>query len=299
MYSFGLASVIGALFFLTIWWSDKVTPKETKLQKNKYTQMIFDAEVIKKQRKAAKKIKKKVVAKKKNKVAKKKKPLKKKPASLAKSKKNISKKAKKALDRLKKSGLSRKISEIASISSISNAALLKSAQKGVSKSRNKAFNSGSVILSKKNKLGKNVKSYNVKSVSTKKINAKDTKRLSGLSATNVGRSGLVGAIEEETEISAGMDPEIIRSIVKKSMGRIRYCYERQLITSPGISGQIKLSWTINSQGRVVSPKVVRTTMKSAMVEGCIARVIKRLNFPRPDSGGNVLVSFPFYFKAGS
>ena len=303
LYSFGLAFGIAALFFLSIWWMDKVSPKKQVLQKNKYTRMIFDAEVIKRQRSVAKEAqkKKKFVAKKKKKpkIAKKK-LVKKKPASLAKKKPKISKEVRKTLDRLKKYGLGKKISKIIDDSTIDNTVLLKSVQKGVSKARSKTFiNSGSIIYKNKRKLKKKIESYNIKDISTKGVSATESKKLSGLSPANVGKSGIVGAIEEETEISAGMDPEVIRSIVKKSMGRIRYCYERQLITTPGLSGQIKLSWIINSQGRVASPKVQRSTMKSAMTEGCILRVIKRLNFPRPDSGGDVLVAFPFYFKAGT
>ena len=91
--------------------------------------------------------------------------------------------------------------------------------------------------------------------------------------------------------------EMVKYIIESRKDRIRYCYERQLITSPNISGQIKVSWTISSQGQPISPKIEQSTIKNAKIEGCVARVIKRLIFPRPNSSMNIPVSVVFDFKS--
>lgn len=297
--SFGAAFGIALFFFLTAWLIPKIMPKDPNaLEKNKYTKMIFDEEVIKKQQKEAakitKKIEKKTEEKKKKDTVVKKEPEKKRPVALPRTEK-----AKRVVTQLKASGLSDKINKIAA-ASLSTAALLDGAGAGVGKSRNRSFASKGVAV-KGATVSKNAGSYNVTSVSTNGVagGSAVSGKLGGLSASGVGGGGVVDAIEEETEISGGIDPAIIRDVVQKNMGRIRYCYERQLASNPKLYGKVKLAWTITAEGSVVGQKIEQTTMKSSMVEGCMLRIVQRWKFPRPDGGGDVIVAFPFFFKANN
>lgn len=296
MRSFGMALGLAFFFFLTAWLMPKLMPKDPNaLEKNKYTKMIFDPEVIKKQQKDAKESKKKIQKKeeKKKDVAKVE-PEKKKVVSMPKTEQ-----AKKVVTQLKASGLSDSISKIASIS-LSSDSLLESASTDVSKSRNRSFASKGVAV-KGATLSKNAGSFNVSAVATNGVQGGTAAagKLGGLSAGGVGGGGVVDAIEEETEISGGIDPAIIRDVVQKNMGRIRYCYERELAANPNLYGKVKLAWTITSAGAVVGQKIEQTTMKNSMVEGCMLRIVARWNFPRPDGGGDVIVAFPFFFKANN
>jgi hypothetical protein len=36
-------------------------------------------------------------------------------------------------------------------------------------------------------------------------------------------------------------------------------------------------------------------MNDMNVESCVLRTIRRINFPRPDGGGEVIVTYPFLF----
>ncbi len=290
--AFGISLGLAFFFFLTAWLMPKLMPQAQ--EKNRYTQMIFDPEVIKKQQKEMKESKKKLERKEEKKEVAKVEPEKKRPVAMPKTEQ-----AKKVVTQLKSSGLSDKISKIASIS-LSTDSLLENAGNNVSKSRNRSFASKGVAV-KGATLSKNAGSYNVTSVATNGVQGGTAAagKLGGLSAGGVGGGGVVDAIEEETEIGAGIDPAVIRDVVQKNMGRIRYCYERELAANPNLYGKVKLAWTITAAGGVVGQKIEQSTMKNNMVEGCMLRIVARWNFPRPDGGGDVIVAFPFFFKANN
>jgi len=118
----------------------------------------------------------------------------------------------------------------------------------------------------------------------------------GLATGNAG-SGTVGILDEETEIEGGLDKEVIAKIIGNYLGEVRYCYERQLSAEPDIYGKVQVKFTIDANGAVLDQRVGNTTLKSAMVEGCILRRLARWKFPKPKGGTNVLVTYPFMFKS--
>lgn len=296
--AFGVALGITLLFFLTAWLMPKLMPKDPgALEKNKYTRMLIDEEFIKQQQKEAVKLQKKLEKKEKKEekktVVKKDPPKMKKPVAMPETAQ-----AKKVINEIKDSGLSKQIANIASSANINTKSLLEGAGKGIGNSRNRSFASAGVAV-KGATLSKNAGAYNVTAVATNGVagGTAVSGKLGGLSAGGVGAGGLVDAIEEETEISGGLDPAIISKVVKDNIGRVRYCYERQLAAEPNLYGKIKVTWTITAAGSVSVQKIDQSTMKNSMVEGCILRTVSKWNFPRPDGGGDVVVSYPFFFKA--
>ena len=122
------------------------------------------------------------------------------------------------------------------------------------------------------------------------------KSFGGLSAGGVGQSS-VGIVDEETEIQGGLDREVIARVIRSQLGQIRYCYERQLSASPDLYGKVLVKFTIGGEGAVAARQIGKTTLKNAMVEGCILRRIASWKFPKPKGGTNVHVSYPFLFKS--
>jgi outer membrane biosynthesis protein TonB/pSer/pThr/pTyr-binding forkhead associated (FHA) protein len=120
--------------------------------------------------------------------------------------------------------------------------------------------------------------------------------LGGLVSDGVG-SGTVGIIDQETEIEGGLDKEVIAKAIGNYLGEIRYCYERQLSAEPDLYGKVQVKFTIDANGDVSEYRVGSTTLKSAMVEGCILRRLARWKFPKPKGGTHVLVTYPFMFKS--
>lgn len=118
-----------------------------------------------------------------------------------------------------------------------------------------------------------------------------------------GASGLGKKTERDINISAGapvimgsLDKEIIRRVIKEHIAQIRYCYEKELVRSPGLFGKVATSFTIGGDGHVQSASVTESTLKNDEVERCITAKIRTWEFPKPKGGGVVIVKYPFIFK---
>lgn len=118
-----------------------------------------------------------------------------------------------------------------------------------------------------------------------------------------GAAGLGKKADRDINISAGspiimgsLDKEIIRRVIKQHLAQIRYCYEKELVTSPGLFGKVATKFTISAGGTVQSASVAQSTLKNAEVERCITAKIRTWRFPKPKGGGIVIVKYPFIFK---
>ncbi len=93
-----------------------------------------------------------------------------------------------------------------------------------------------------------------------------------------------------------------RSEVLKVIGRhtraIQRCYEKQLMSKPGLSGKTTFAWSITPTGRVSGARQRTSTMGSSKVSNCILKVIRRMKFPKP-KGGSVTIVYPFIFRSSS
>ncbi len=127
--------------------------------------------------------------------------------------------------------------------------------------------------------------------------ASDFKEGTALAGGNVGSGNIVAMVDDETVIEGGLDRDAIADVIRRNLGQIRYCYERQLSSNPDLYGKILVKFTIGAQGEVADSRVDNSTLKSAMVEGCIMRRMASWKFPEPKGGTQVHVSYPFLFKA--
>ena len=92
---------------------------------------------------------------------------------------------------------------------------------------------------------------------------------------------------------AGLDKAIIRRYIKRNVQKIQYCYEKELISNPQLAGTVTVRFTIGADG-VVSQS---TGHGMPPVDACVANVIAAIQFPAPQGGGVVNVSYPFVFAA--
>lgn len=120
--------------------------------------------------------------------------------------------------------------------------------------------------------------------------------MGGLAAGGTGNAG-VGLIEEESEITGGLDREVIAQYIKSKLGQILYCYERQLSANPDLFGKVAVKFTIAGTGQVEQQLIGDTTLKNSTVEGCILNRVAAWKFPAPQGGTKVLVTYPFLFKS--
>jgi pSer/pThr/pTyr-binding forkhead associated (FHA) protein len=99
------------------------------------------------------------------------------------------------------------------------------------------------------------------------------------------------------QVRGSLDKEIIRRIIRRHLNEVRFCYEKELLHKPDLFGRVMIQFTISGQGQVVASIVQNSTMNNASVDNCIAQAVRRWEFPKPQGGGIVIVSYPFVLKA--
>jgi hypothetical protein len=90
-----------------------------------------------------------------------------------------------------------------------------------------------------------------------------------------------------------LDKAIIRRYIKRNIMKITYCYEKELLTTPDLTGTVITNFFISPDGKVATSS---SNGISPRVASCVAGVIKAIEFPKPKGGGGVQVSYPFTMR---
>ncbi|MBI5547321.1 MAG: adventurous gliding motility protein GltG [Deltaproteobacteria bacterium] len=107
----------------------------------------------------------------------------------------------------------------------------------------------------------------------------------------------VGISSEDSVVQGSLDKELIRQVIRRNIGQIRYCYENELSSKPNLAGKIAVRFVIAPNGDVQSAKVAEgSTLNEANLSECIAVRVRSWKFPSPKGGGAVIVTYPFVFK---
>jgi FHA domain len=99
------------------------------------------------------------------------------------------------------------------------------------------------------------------------------------------------------QVRGSLDKEIIRRIIRRHLNEVKFCYEKELMKKADLYGRVMIQFTISGTGQVVASVVQNSTMNNPSVEQCIAGAVRRWEFPKPQGGGIVIVSYPFVLKA--
>jgi FHA domain len=118
-----------------------------------------------------------------------------------------------------------------------------------------------------------------------------------------GRGGMRGRTSAVPTVSIGsptangdLDKAIIRRYIKRNLAKIQYCYEKELLAKPSLSGTVQTTFLIMPNGTVSSAS---GNGVDATVASCVASVVKAIEFPKPKNGGSVQVNYPFIFRSTS
>lgn len=120
---------------------------------------------------------------------------------------------------------------------------------------------------------------------------------SGGSGTGGGGGYFGGGAAFKT--SGNIDSSEIKKILSQHMSKFTYCYEKALLTSPNLAGEVVLTWVISSSGRVSSSSVSKSALNSASLHSCLLATLGTIGFPSPKGGGSADVSYPFKFSNNS
>lgn len=94
-----------------------------------------------------------------------------------------------------------------------------------------------------------------------------------------------------------LDGSSISKVIKRRQAAIQKCYEREIKKNPKASGKVIVAFTIGTAGRVTKSKATKDGVGGG-VGPCVAKVIKRMKFPKPE-GGEVIVNKTFVFEVAN
>ncbi len=113
------------------------------------------------------------------------------------------------------------------------------------------------------------------------------RRVTGM--TSVGSGGDIGG-------SGDFDSQLVAREIRKRLGQIKSCYERELRRNPTLSGKVSVEFTIQESGSVSGAKAVENSTGDAAVASCVVGVISRFRFNPGPEGGSVNFRYPFVFE---
>lgn len=92
------------------------------------------------------------------------------------------------------------------------------------------------------------------------------------------------------------DRSVVARTIKANEAKTRYCYERELLVKPNLSGTVTAEFTIVAATGAV--KYATATGVDPTVAKCIVDVISNLTFPvQPSARDTIRFSYPFLFGA--
>ena len=111
------------------------------------------------------------------------------------------------------------------------------------------------------------------------------------------RKGVDGGITSaEPTVMGSLDEESVRQVIHRNRNQVRYCYERELVRTPGLRGKLAVKFVIGADGSVQSAVIGDSDLGSTAVEGCVTAKVRTWVFPKAKGGGIVVVTYPFVFR---
>ncbi len=103
-------------------------------------------------------------------------------------------------------------------------------------------------------------------------------------------------VEGQSTVKGDLDKAMIRRVVRRHMGRIRFCYERELTKDPKLAAKIAVKFTIGRDGKVTEASSKSSAGGNAELELCLSKAFEAMQFPAPAGGGIVIVAYPLRFE---
>lgn len=88
----------------------------------------------------------------------------------------------------------------------------------------------------------------------------------------------------------------IESLVKPKLSDLNACYKEEQRRNPKASGKVMFSFVILKNGRTAEVRLLASTLKSPVMEGCLVGKMEAWQFPVPSDGQELRVRYPFSFE---
>jgi hypothetical protein len=113
-------------------------------------------------------------------------------------------------------------------------------------------------------------------------------------ALGLPRARASDTVAGEPATTGSLNKTLILGVVRRHLGEIRFCYEKQLHDVPTLAGKVAVTFTIGPEGAVADSQIASSTLANDAVEGCPLQRVNQWLFPQ--SGGAVKVTYPFDFR---
>jgi hypothetical protein len=107
-----------------------------------------------------------------------------------------------------------------------------------------------------------------------------------------------GAVANAPVVLGALERSSIDDVIKQHMGSYKSCYQSELGDNPTLSGKVMVKFVVAKDGSVTKAEIKSTTLQNAAVESCLRDHAMQMQFPQPQGGGIVIVSYPFVFSPG-
>ncbi|MEZ4385392.1 MAG: VIT domain-containing protein [Nannocystaceae bacterium] len=99
-------------------------------------------------------------------------------------------------------------------------------------------------------------------------------------------------------VSGSLDRDIIRRIIRAHINEVRHCYNQGLQRDPKLAGRLAIKFKILGTGAVAKEVEIETSIGDEKVDQCVSKALRRWKFPKPEGGGEVVVTYPFLLEPG-
>ena len=126
--------------------------------------------------------------------------------------------------------------------------------------------------------------------------------IGSVGSKSIGRSGSIKMALESARVSgkgtkaANRSSEEISRVINSHNDAIEFCYKRETRINPNLKGDLIIEFIIGWNGRIVSSKIVNSTIKNKNIENCVKGRIRSWRFkPIDKKEGNVTVRQKYIF----
>ena len=96
-------------------------------------------------------------------------------------------------------------------------------------------------------------------------------------------------------VQGSLDKAVITRVIRAHEAQVRYCYERRLMTTPGLAGRVSLRFAVAADGRVSSVTIDNDTVHDTELTACLVSRAKTWRFPS-HPGTAVVFTWPWLFQ---
>ena len=105
-------------------------------------------------------------------------------------------------------------------------------------------------------------------------------------------------MSEEVMLSEKRDVNKFRNNLKRKISNVSYCYQDALTSDPNVDGNIRVNFTIGSNGQVHRARIENSSVGNRALNDCVLRRVKGTRFDEPPHD-NFMISYTFKFQRGT